>query len=74
MWDFRVLGALPLSSLDMASSSSSAPADPKPGQPVPLESRAFSSETLAAGLQTVDFQQIKNESVEALEAKMKELS
>ena len=39
-----------------------------------LPSREFSSETLATGLKTLDFQQIKQESDEALDARMKDRS
>ena len=44
----------------------------EPAGPMALPSRNFSSSTLEAGLRTVDFQQLKQEPLEALEAKMKE--
>ena len=41
--------------------------------PMSLPSRQFSSETLKAGLKTLDFQQIKQESDDALISRMQDV-
>ena len=46
---------------------------PVRSDPMSLPSREFSSATLQAGLKTLDFQQIKQESSEALDVRMQDV-